>query len=58
MGKSIAYITDFELSDGSIRIWCTNWDSKTEKEKGWIDSLNVGVSLKEFIDWLNNEAYK
>ena len=34
VGKSIAYITDFELSDGSIRIWCTNWDSKTEKEKG------------------------
>ena len=58
-GKSIAYITDFELSKGGfIRIWCTNWDSKTEKEKGWKDSLNVGVSSQEFMNWLNNEAYK
>ena len=58
VGKSIAYITDFELSDGSIRIWCTNWDPKTEKEKEWIDSFNVGVSSQEFLNWLNTEAYK
>ena len=58
-GESIAYISDFDFSSGdAIRIWCTNWDSKTEKEKGWIDSLNVGVSSREFLNWLNTEAYK
>ena len=34
-GKSIAYISDFKASNGFIRVWCTDWDKKTEKEKNW-----------------------
>ena len=56
-GESIAYVTDFNIPSGSIRVWCSNWDENTEKEKGWIDSLNVDASSKEYLNWLNNEAY-
>ena len=57
-GKSIAYITDFDLESGSIRIWCTVWDKKNETSKNWIDTLNVSVGSEYFFDFLNNEAYK
>jgi len=57
-GKSKAYITEFILSKGSIRIWCSEWDKKHEKTKNWTDSLNVDVSKKEYLNWLDNEAYK
>ena len=57
VGKSIAYISDFKVSNGSIRVWCTDWDKKTEKEKNWIDTLNVAASSQKYLDWLNNEAY-
>jgi len=57
-GKSIAYISDFKASNGFIRVWCTDWDKKTEKEKNWYDSLNVNASTQEFLDWLNNKAFK
>ena len=56
-GTSIAYITDLDLSDGSIRVWCTVWDRKHEISKHWIDTLNVDVSSKEYLNWLTNEAY-
>ena len=58
-GKSIAYITDFDLLDGgTVRIWCAKWDKKNEKSKYWIDTLNIGINSKQFFDWLNSEAYK
>jgi len=57
-GKSKAYISDFKVKDGFIRIWCTNWDKKTEENKGWRDTINVNLSNQIFLDWLNNEAYK
>ena len=57
-GKSKAYITEFILNEGSIRIWCSEWDKKHEKTKNWEDSLNVDVSTNEYLNWLDKEAYK
>ena len=56
-GMSKAYISDFKVKNGFIRIWCTNWDKKTENENGWEDSLNVDLSNQFFLDWLNTKTY-
>lgn len=56
-GMSKAYISDFEIKDGFIRIWCTNWDNETEDKQGWTDTLNVDLSTQIFLDWLNTKAY-
>jgi hypothetical protein len=58
-GKSVSYITDFQLKDkSSIRVYCDNWSTFTEKEKRWEDALNIEISTAESLYWLNNEAYK
>ena len=56
-GMSKAYISDFKVQDGFIRIWCTNWDNETEDQKGWEDTLNIDLSSQIFLDWLNTKAY-
>ena len=57
-GTSIAYLTDFDFSSGdAIRVWCSKWDKKNENTKHWTDSLNVGASSKELLDFLTNKAY-
>ena len=56
-GMSKAYISDFKVKDGFIRIWCTNWDNETEDKQGWMDTLNVDLSSQIFLDWLNTKAY-
>ena len=60
LGDSISYVSDFKLDNGFIRIFCTIWDKKNEEvaDYGWFDSLNVVLSTSEFLDWLNNKAYK
>ena len=57
-GKSFAVITDFIFQDGSIRIWCDNFDKDHEIAKMWNNSLNIDVSSEEFLLWLNTKAYK
>ncbi len=57
-GMSKAYISDFKVKDGFVRIWCTNWDNKTEDQQGWVDTLNIDLSDQIFLDWLNTKAYK
>ena len=57
-GKSIAYVKDFNISGGSIRVWCTKWDKKNKYTKNWIDSLNVAAETEELLDWLTNESNK
>ena len=42
-GMSKAYISDFKVKGGFIRIWCTNWDNETEDQQGWMDTLNVDL---------------
>ena len=57
-GTSIAYLTDFNFSSGdAIRVWCSKWDKKNENTKHWTDSLNVGASSKELLDFLSSKAY-
>ena len=51
-------VTDFDISQGSIRIWCTDYSKKKEVERNYIDYLGVTASSEKFIYWVNNEAYK
>ena len=55
-GKSIAYITDFNFSRGSIRIFCINWSRATEKKEKFTDNLSINISTRIISDWLE-EAY-
>ena len=55
-GNSIAYISDFETDNGSIRIFCVNWSAATEKEENWDDNLAVSISPSEFLNWLYTES--
>ena len=52
-GKS--EVTDFIYSNGSIRVWCSDYSKKGEKI--FYDFLGVLVSTKEHDDWIKNEAY-
>ena len=57
-GKSIAYISHFILTNGSLRVYCTNWSKKTESELGYADNLRLEIGSLEYFDWLNAKAYK
>ena len=57
-GKSKTLSTYFNLSSGRIRVICTNWSEKLNKEKKWEDKLTVNIYSPEFRYWLNNKAYK
>ena len=54
---SSSEVTDFILTNGSIRIWCTDY-SKKKEERGYADHLSVTASENQFLHWLDNEAYK
>ncbi len=56
-GNSKAYVSDFDISGGYIRVWCTDWDKTNKESKNWIDTVNVDLSSDEFMTWLNNDAY-
>ncbi len=56
-GSSKAYVSDFKISNGYIRIWCTDWDKTHEKSQAWMDTINVDLSSQIFLDWLNTKAY-
>ena len=49
-------VTDFELQNGSIRVWCTDYSKKKEK-LNFGDFFAVTVSSESFLNWLDNEAY-
>ena len=50
--KSKSNVTDFNYSNGSIRIWCTDYSKKRE-EDNWIDHLSVAASSTKFLNWLD-----
>jgi hypothetical protein len=50
--KGKSDITDFIYSNGAIRIWCTDYSEKREKDN-WDDHLSVTVSSMKFLNWLN-----
>jgi hypothetical protein len=54
---SKSYTIEHIVNNGSIKIWCTDWDKMTEKENDWEDDLNIAIASKEFLFWLDNEAY-
>ena len=58
-GKSIAYITTFELNDGgSISIVCNDWAKGIYSQNiELIDSLNVSLRNSDYRKFLYNEAY-
>ena len=57
-GKSFSEVTDFQFKDKSvIRIYCTDWTLETEKKRGFFDMLAIDATSKEYIKWLDNEAY-
>ena len=58
LNDSVSYAIDLKIDTGSIRIWCTDWDEKTETQNNWEDDLNVSIDTNEFIFWLDNVAYK
>ena len=57
-GKSIAYQTQLNFSDGSlIQIYCMDWSDELTEEKQWTDGLNISATDKNFANFLANEAY-
>ena len=55
-GKSIAYVSDFIVNGGEIRVWCENWSKETEIKRNWIDGLAVSAGSSEFAKWRDNES--
>lgn len=56
-GTSIAYITDFKISNGVIRTMCIAWDKKNNKVKNITHNMAISISSSEYIDWIGNKAY-
>ena len=60
MGNSKAFINDYFLSDGVIRVFCTDWDKEfLEKNENLIydNTLSIVASNNEVSDWIRYEAY-
>ena len=59
-GKSKAHLTDFVFSEGSVRVWCSDWDTNNKLviNNKWTDALNVGINPKNVLYFIDNEAYK
>jgi len=53
-GKSIAYVTDFNLEGGLIRLWCRNWSKITENTRFYADDFSVNITSSEYIEWMKN----
>ena len=59
-GASKAYINDFYIQDGVIRVFCTDWDKEfmTKKfNKIYRNTLSVNASSDELINFMKTEAY-
>ena len=57
-GNSYSYITDYVLPSGTIRLYCDEWSAVTKSKLGVEDSFSIDISTREFLDFLNNEAYQ
>ena len=54
-GKS--NVTDYKISDGFIRTWCTDYSKKREANN-MTDHFGLSLTPSYYMDWLSNEAYK
>ena len=50
-GESIHKSTYFDLSNGTVHIWCTLWGEKVN----YSDGLDVSLRSKEYSEFLQNE---
>ena len=55
-GTSVAYITDFILDSGKIRVFCVDWSKVTEEKRNFTDNVTYTLSSNIFSNWLDNEA--
>jgi hypothetical protein len=53
-GKSS--VTDYKVSDGFIRTWCTDYSKKREANN-MTDHFGLSLTPSYYMDWLSNEAY-
>ena len=57
-GESKVTRIKFEAKDkGAIYFACYRFSEKIKEELNWTDSLRISLTSKEFITWLDNEAY-
>ena len=59
-GNSMSYATvfNFKTHEDLVRVVATNWSQKLTEEKQWGDNLKIEIFLKEFVTFMENEAYK
>ena len=53
-GKSLVSVSRFFNDEVVIRVMCTDWT----KEIGYLDTLRVTIDRIEFLNWVNDKAYK
>ena len=51
-GKSIAYIIEFPLERGQIRVYCQDWSEETKKDLLWEIEGLIEIATKEVLQWL------
>ena len=59
-GDSKAYINDYFINGGVIRVFCTDWDKEfmiKKENKDYENTLSVNASSNELVDFIRNEAY-
>ena len=55
-GQSVAYISEFELNSGSIRVYCVNSSDDAKKSLDFPDYFAIELTTNEVLDWLTYEA--
>ena len=56
--NSLIWTTNFLYkNEDLIRIYCTDWSKDIENSRGWTDHLSISFLTKDFMYFLNNEAY-
>tara|TARA_B100000787_G_scaffold155327_1_gene130691 strand:+ start:59 stop:682 length:624 start_codon:yes stop_codon:yes gene_type:complete len=55
--KSYATVFNFKAHEDLVRIVATNWSQKLTEEKQWNDNLKIEIFLREFVTFMENEAY-
>ena len=56
-GKSVGKVYSIFLNNGRLSVTCTDWSEKITEEFYREDSLKVAIHKKEYMDWINSEAY-
>tara|TARA_B100001093_G_scaffold336739_1_gene321583 strand:+ start:167 stop:754 length:588 start_codon:yes stop_codon:yes gene_type:complete len=59
-GTSKAYVNDYFINGGVIRVFCTDWDKEfmiKKVNKNYKNTLSINASSDELINFMRNEAY-